>query len=81
VCASSTGFSVAPNVQAKISLVISNFLRSTELESLIAGLVAAAEVLASHASTRTESLEVGADFFSADSEALALVEGGGDAPR
>jgi hypothetical protein len=38
-------------------------------------LVAAAEVLASDASARAESLDVAADFLTADSEALALAEG------
>jgi predicted transcriptional regulator len=60
---------------------LEQLLRSREQERFMEGLVAAAEVLASDPSARAESLEVAADFFSADSEALALAEGGADAPR
>jgi len=47
----------------------------------MASFVAAAEVLASDPSARAESLAVAADFLTADNEALALAEGGADAPR
>ncbi|MBM5797805.1 MAG: ribbon-helix-helix protein, CopG family [Cyanobacteria bacterium K_Offshore_0m_m2_072] len=60
---------------------LEQLLRSREQERLMARLVAAAEALASDPSTRAESLAVAADFLNADNEALALAEGGADAPR
>jgi len=56
---------------------LEELLRRREQERFMAGLVAAAEVLASDASARAESLDLAADFLPADSEALALAEGGG----
>ena len=53
---------------------LEELLRRREQERLVAGLVAAAEALASDASARAESLDVAADFLPADSEALALAE-------
>lgn len=53
---------------------LEELLRRREQERLVAGLVAAAEALASDASARAESLHVAADFLLADSEALALAE-------
>jgi predicted transcriptional regulator len=53
---------------------LEELLRRREQERFMAGLVAAAEALASDASARAESLDVAADFLPADSEALALAE-------
>lgn len=53
---------------------LEELLRRREQERFMAGLVAAAEALASDASARAEGLEVAADFLPADSEALALAE-------
>jgi hypothetical protein len=53
---------------------LEELLRRREQERLVAGLIAAAEALASDASARAESLDVAADFLPADSEALALAE-------
>ena len=53
---------------------LEELLRRREQERFMAGLVAAAEALASDASARAESLDVAAVFLSADSEALALAE-------
>jgi predicted transcriptional regulator len=54
---------------------LEQLLRRREQERLMAGLVAAAEVLARDASARAESLDIAAEFLPADSETLALVEG------
>ena len=54
---------------------LEELLRRREQERFMAGLVAAAEALASDASARAEGLEVAADFLPTDSEALALAEG------
>jgi len=54
---------------------LEELLRRREQERFMAGLVAAAEALASDASTRAESLDVAAEFLPAGSEALALAEG------
>ncbi|TVS05769.1 MAG: ribbon-helix-helix protein, CopG family [Cyanobium sp. PLM2.Bin73] len=54
---------------------LEQLLRRREQERLMAGLVAAAEVLGRDASARAESLDVAADFLPADSETLALAEG------
>jgi len=56
---------------------LEELLHRREQERFMAGLVAAAEALASNASARAESLDVAADFLPTDSEALALAEGGG----
>lgn len=53
---------------------LEELLRRREQERFLAGLVAAAEALASDTSARAESLDVAADFLPADSEALALAE-------
>lgn len=53
---------------------LEELLRRREQERFMAGLVAAAEVLASDGSARAESLDVASDFLPADSEALALAE-------
>jgi predicted transcriptional regulator len=53
---------------------LEELLRRREQERFMAGLVAAAEALASDTSARAESLDVAADFLPADSEALALAE-------
>jgi predicted DNA-binding protein len=53
---------------------LEQLLRRREQERFMAGLVAAAEVLAGDASAHTESLDLSADFLTADSEALALAE-------
>ena len=53
---------------------LEELLRRREQERFMAGLVAAAEALASDASARAESLDVAADFLLADSEALAMAE-------
>lgn len=58
---------------------LEELLRRREQERFMAGLVAAAEVLANDASARAESLEVTDDFLALDSEALTLAEGGSDA--
>lgn len=55
---------------------LEELLRRREQERTIAGLVAAAEALASDAAARTESLDLGAEFLIADSEALAAAEAG-----
>lgn len=62
---------------------LEQLLRRRHQERLVAQLTAAAEALASDASARAESLRVAADFLPADSEALALAEGGAtqDQPR
>jgi predicted transcriptional regulator len=54
---------------------LEELLRRREQERFMAGLVAAAEALASDASARAESLDLAADFLPTDSEALALAEG------
>ncbi|MDI9405923.1 MAG: hypothetical protein QM522_04370 [Chitinophagaceae bacterium] len=53
---------------------LEELLRHREQERFMAGLVTAAEALASDTSARAESLDVAADFLPADSEALALAE-------
>ena len=53
---------------------LEELLRRREQERFMAGLVAAAEALASDASARVESLDLAADFLPTDSEALALAE-------
>jgi len=53
---------------------LEKLLRRREQERFMAGLVAAAEALASDTSARAESLDLAADFLPADSEALALAE-------
>ena len=53
---------------------LEELLRRREQERFMAGLVAAAEALTSDASARAESLDVAAEFLSADSDALALAE-------
>lgn len=53
---------------------LEQLLGRREQERLVARLTAAAEVLASDASARAESLSVAADFLPTDSEALALAE-------
>lgn len=53
---------------------LEELLRRREQERFMAGLVAAAEALASDASARAESLDLAADFLPADSEDLALAE-------
>ena len=53
---------------------LEELLRRREQERFMAGLVAAAEALASDAAARAESLVVAADFLPADSEALAAAE-------
>ena len=53
---------------------LEELLNRREQERFMAGLVAAAEALASDASARAESLDVAADFLLADSEALASAE-------
>jgi predicted transcriptional regulator len=53
---------------------LEELLRRREQERFMAGLVAAAEALASEPSARAESLDVAADFLTADSQALALQE-------
>jgi predicted DNA-binding protein len=55
--------------------VLEELLRPREQERFMAGLVAAAEALASDASARAENLDLAADFLTADSEALTLAEG------
>lgn len=54
---------------------LEELLRRREQERFMAGLVAAAEALASDASARAENLDLAADFLTADSEALTLAEG------
>ena len=64
--------------QARSELIreaLEELLRRREQQRFMAGLVAAAEALASDASARAESLDVAADFLPADCEALALAEG------
>lgn len=53
---------------------LEELLRRREQERFMAGLVAAAEALTSDALAQAESLDVAAEFLSADSEALALAE-------
>jgi predicted transcriptional regulator len=53
---------------------LEELLRRREQERFMAGLVAAAEALASDASAQAESLDVAAEFLPADCEAIALVE-------
>jgi predicted transcriptional regulator len=53
---------------------LEELLRRREQERFMAGLVAAAEALASDPSARAEGLDVAADFLPADCEALALAE-------
>ena len=53
---------------------LEELLRRRGQERFMAGLIAAAEALASDASARAESLDLAADFLPADSEALALME-------
>jgi predicted transcriptional regulator len=53
---------------------LEELLRRREQQRFMAGLVAAAEALASDASGRAEILGVAADFLPADGEALALAE-------
>ncbi len=54
---------------------LEQLLLRRERERYMAGLVAAAEALASDACARAESLDVAAEFLSAGSEALALADG------
>ena len=53
---------------------LEELLRRREQERFMAGLVAAAEALASDASARAETLDLAADFLAADSNALAVAE-------
>lgn len=53
---------------------LEELLRRREQERFMAGMVAAAEVLASDGSARAASLDVASDFLPADREALALAE-------
>ena len=53
---------------------LEELLRRREQERLVAGLVAAAEALASDASARAKSLHVAADFLPTEGDALALAE-------
>lgn len=55
--------------------VLDQLLRRREQERFMAGLVVAAEVLATDTAARADSLDVAADFLPADSETLALAEG------
>jgi predicted transcriptional regulator len=57
-----------------IRKALEELLRRREQERFLAGLVTAAEALASDASARAESLDVAADFLPADCEALALAD-------
>lgn len=58
-----------------IRQALEQLLRRREQERFMAGLVAAADALASNASARAELLDLAADCLPADREALALAEG------
>ncbi|MFM7315029.1 MAG: ribbon-helix-helix protein, CopG family [Cyanobium sp.] len=51
---------------------LEGLLRRREQERFLAGLVAAAEALASDAAARTECLEVASDFLAADNEPISV---------
>lgn len=64
-----------------VRTALERFLLDMEREKLLAGMVEAAQFLATNPEARAESMAIGAEFAVADSEALDLAERGDAEPE